>query len=101
LAEREKRKITDTAIIRIEQLYPLNLEQLKEILGKYKNAENIIWFQEEPRNMGAWSFISSQFIWNLDVKLKYVGRKESASTATGSNVQHIKEQQGIIEEVLG
>lgn len=85
------------AIVRIEQLYPFPANQLKKILTKYKNASQFIWAQEEPENMGAWAFIYRTF---LDIKLKYIGRNESASPATGYSKMHTQQQQHIIDSVF-
>ncbi len=88
--EREKRKEKEIALIRIEQLYPLNLEEIKKILDKYQGFKECLWVQEEHRNMGAWEFISHQFKKLLpeNIHFRYVGRKRSASTATGSKALH-------------
>lgn len=87
----------DVVIVRIEQLYPFPVNQLKEILAKYKNASQFIWAQEEPENMGAWAFIYRAF---QDIKLKYIGRNESASPATGYSKMHTQQQQHIIDSVF-
>ncbi len=98
LIEAEQRASTDTlAIIRIEQLYPLPLKQLKQILAKYKNASEFLWVQEEPENMGAWAFMLRVF---REVNLKYIGRNESASPATGYGKIHTQQQQSIIDRVF-
>jgi len=98
----DKRK--DTAIVRIEQLYPTPYDQLEAIRKKYKKAVEHIWVQEEPENMGAWPYISRKFrksAFNFDV----ISRKESSSTATGYAKQHITQQLYIIgkafEEAAG
>ena len=94
-----------TLIIRIEQLYPFPMEVLVDIIKQNKQAR-FIWCQEEPKNMGAWSFIKPLLISLLDnaeVKyknIKYIGRIDSASTATGLFKKHIEEQNKIIETLL-
>ncbi|MCX7908879.1 MAG: multifunctional oxoglutarate decarboxylase/oxoglutarate dehydrogenase thiamine pyrophosphate-binding subunit/dihydrolipoyllysine-residue succinyltransferase subunit [Ignavibacteria bacterium] len=90
------------AIVRIEQLYPLNKELLLKIVAKYKNAVKFVWFQEEPQNMGAWSYIfeNSFEILPKDKVLHYIGRAKSASPATGSFSKHNREQIEIIESVI-
>ncbi|OFY84792.1 MAG: 2-oxoglutarate dehydrogenase E1 component [Bacteroidetes bacterium RIFCSPLOWO2_12_FULL_35_15] len=88
---------SDVAIIRIEQLYPFPINLLKGVLGKYKNANQYVWAQEEPENMGAWAFIYRTF---QEVKLKYIGRNESASPATGYSKMHTQQQQHIIDSVF-
>jgi 2-oxoglutarate dehydrogenase E1 component len=92
----------DFAIVRIEQLYPLDETRLSEIFSRYPNARKIVWFQEEPQNMGAWGFLFERLI-NLvpgKAKLHYIGREPSASTATGSLTQHQKEQTELLQKVI-
>lgn len=102
---RESKKIEDVAIIRLEQLYPFPTKELKEELKKYKNAE-VIWCQEEPKNMGAWKFVEDLIEEALvDSKHKfsrpkYVGRIASCSPATGYMSYHIQEQTALIDEAL-
>jgi multifunctional 2-oxoglutarate metabolism enzyme len=98
----EKGKHNDIAIIRIEQLHPLNIEKLKEYLSKYQNAVQCVWVQEEPQNMGAWNFLALKIMNILpdNVKLFYVGRQESASTATGYLKIHNEEQKGLIKQAF-
>ena len=103
---REAGKINDVAIIRLEQLYPFPAQELTIELKKYKNAE-IIWCQEEPKNMGAWKFvddlIEEVLIENKykNSRSKYVGRIASASPATGYGSYHSREQKKLIDEALG
>ena len=101
-AQREKEKIDNIALIRIEQLYPLHIDKLNSIISLYPKADNLVWVQEEPKNMGAWNYINSQFseLESLNHKLSYIGRKASASTATGSYEMHTKEQQEIINQLM-
>ena len=87
----------DTAIVRVEQLYPLPILQLKEVLAKYSNAKEYLWVQEEPENMGAWIYMQSKF---REVNLKYVGREASASPATGYGKLHNQQQESIINAVF-
>lgn len=101
-AEREKKKQGDIVLIRVEQLYPLNKEKLKGIFKKYASASEVLWVQEEPQNMGPWSYIHS-FIVENDLKqrpIKYVGRARSASPATGSYAFHKKEYSAIMNEIF-
>lgn len=95
-AHREENKIKDTAIIRIEQFYPLNTNLLERIVKNYPKAETIAWCQEEPKNMGAWTFISTRLMETIGKLPAYVGRKESASPAVGSLAVHKHEQARII-----
>lgn len=90
-------KNDEIAIIRIEQLYPLPIGQLQNIIAKYKNAVEFLWVQEEPENMGAWAFMLRSF---REVNLKFIGRNESASPATGYGKLHTQQQQSIIDRVF-
>jgi 2-oxoglutarate dehydrogenase E1 component len=98
LEAREASKINDVAIVRLEQLYPFPKEELRAELKKFKDAE-IIWCQEEPRNMGAWSFVS-ELIEETISRPKYVGRIACASPATGYGSYHAREQKKLIDEAL-
>ncbi|MBU6140336.1 MAG: 2-oxoglutarate dehydrogenase E1 component [Proteobacteria bacterium] len=95
---REAAKINDVALVRLEQLYPFPAEEVKAELAKFKGAE-IIWCQEEPRNMGAWKFVE-ELIEETVSRPKYVGRISSASPATGYASYHAKEQKKLIDEAL-
>lgn len=97
LAEKEARKDTVTALIRLEQLYPFPKKQVKEILLKYKSAKSWFWVQEEPENMGAWSYLLRTF---KDVPLKCIARPESASPASGSKKVSEKQQKDIVEKAF-
>ena len=77
--------ITNTAIVRVEQLFPLNTDRIKSIILKYPNLEKIIWAQDEPSNMGAWQHIQ-RFL--PDVPFELVARPASASPAVGLMFQH-------------
>ncbi len=99
LDDRAKRGLNDVAIIRFEQLYPLNEEMVLGILGRYKNATVFGWVQEESQNMGAWSYIEPR-LRALGYDFAYVGRDASASTATGSKKVHDKEQRELLEVSL-
>lgn len=84
LAEREKLERNDVALVRIEQLFPLPIEQLKEIIAKYPNADDYVWAQEEPKNMGAYSFM----LMNFDlVKWRLASLKAYAAPAAGSHTR--------------
>ncbi|RFC54492.1 2-oxoglutarate dehydrogenase E1 component [Brumimicrobium aurantiacum] len=87
LAEAEKREITDMAFVRVEQLYPLPQKQIDDILAKYKKTENIIWGQEEPENMGAWTFMAMNL---RHIDLKCVSRRASAAPAAGAKEIHLR-----------
>ena len=102
---REAAGIDDIYILRVEQLYPLPARALITELARFPNAE-IVWTQEEPKNMGAWTFAESSLEWVLDhlsIKAKrarYVGRPASAATATGLASKHASEQRSLVEQAL-
>ncbi|HSE79323.1 MAG TPA: 2-oxoglutarate dehydrogenase E1 component [Alphaproteobacteria bacterium] len=105
IEEREKRAIKDVAVLRVEQLYPFPRKSAEAELARYRNAE-VIWCQEEPSNMGAWSFIEHRIEEALSAisvaakRPRYVGRPASASTATGLYRRHNQEQEKLIDEAL-
>lgn len=101
LQARETKQIENTAIVRIEQLYPFPHKQLQAVLKRYKHVTRVAWVQEESRNRGAWTFIR-EHIDGLpgSAELRYVGRKASASPATGSFRQHTKELQALLDEAF-
>jgi 2-oxoglutarate dehydrogenase E1 component len=70
------------------------------ILDTYRGVKQILWVQEEPRNRGAWSFISDRFERSVGMPIAYVGREESASPATGSPSRHEREQKGVVASAL-
>jgi 2-oxoglutarate dehydrogenase E1 component len=90
------------AIVRVEQFYPFPLRTVRELLAKYANAGEFVWAQEEPRNMGGWTFMRERLETLLDdpAKLSYVGRDASASPATGSYSLHKREQDEIVSNAL-
>ena len=94
---REKEKVKDVAIIRIEQLHPLPKKQILEVLASYKGAE-IVWVQEEPENMGYWNYMLRLLYKELPMDL--IARKSSASPATGYNKVHVEEQKTIVAKAL-
>ena len=103
--EREKRKLENVKILRLEQIYPFPHRTLKEELSKTPDAE-VVWCQEEPKNMGSWFFVDRKI---EDVLMSYkgkflrptyVGREEAASPATGSLSRHNKEQADLVNEAL-
>ena len=103
LKARDANKADDTALIRIEQLYPLNAEMLKTTLAPYAKAENWVWCQEESQNMGAWSYIAPRLAELLPAgkKLVYAGRNASASPAVGAKTLHDREQKELVAEAFG
>ncbi len=100
--EREKQNINDVYLLRVEQLFPYPDDAIQEELKRFKNAD-MVWCQEEPKNMGAWSFIhefleeSLLAIGAKNTRPRYVGRGAAASTATGISAKHKKEQQAILD----
>ncbi|GGV66863.1 alpha-ketoglutarate decarboxylase [Streptomyces griseoloalbus] len=109
-AERQKRGATDTAIIRIERLYPLPGAELQAEIKKYPNAEKYLWAQEEPANQGAWPFIALNLIDHLDLavgadiphdeRLRRISRPHGSSPAVGSAKRHQAEQEQLVREVF-
>ncbi len=101
-ASRKERKLENVAIIRLEQLYPLPSEQLEAVLRPFGDQTDLVWVQEEPRNMGAWSYLRLNFV-NLVCKrfpLRGVYRQESASPATGSARSHKVEQSQLLDKAF-
>ena len=97
LTERETLNRTDVGLIRIEQLFPLHLEKLQNIIDKYSNVNRYVWAQEEPKNMGAWSFMMQRF--NL-VKLEVASRAYSSVPAPGSSTRDKRRQRHVIDQVF-
>jgi 2-oxoglutarate dehydrogenase E1 component len=89
-------------IVRIEQLYPFPKENVEEILKRYPNLKEIVWVQEEPKNMGAWHYIAPTLFELASGKLTvgYIGRQARSSTAVGDSIVHKKEQDNIIQQAL-
>jgi 2-oxoglutarate dehydrogenase E1 component len=104
--EREKRGINDIYLMRVEQLYPVPMKALVQDLGRFKQAE-MVWCQEEPRNMGSWHFIEPYLEWVLNQinaahkRPRYAGRPASAATATGLMSKHLAQLKAFLEEALG
>jgi 2-oxoglutarate dehydrogenase E1 component len=95
--EKRQREAEEVAIVRIEQLHPFPHRQFGELVKKYKHADTWLWVQEEPANMGAWSFISGQV---RTVPLRLVARPGSGSPATGSPKFHKVRQDKIIQKTF-
>ncbi|NGO49875.1 2-oxoglutarate dehydrogenase E1 component [Allomesorhizobium camelthorni] len=104
--EREKRGINDIYLLRVEQLYPFPAKALINELSRFRNAE-MTWCQEEPKNMGAWSFIDPYLEWvlaHIDAKhqrVRYTGRPAAASPATGLMSKHLAQLQAFLDDALG
>jgi multifunctional 2-oxoglutarate metabolism enzyme len=92
----------NVALIRLEQFYPFPAEALKNLFASYANAKQFVWAQEEPQNMGGWTFVQNriQALLPDGVELQYVGRTPSASPATGSYAIHELEQKKLVDEAL-
>ncbi len=98
LATKEEHKRTDVALVRVEQLFPVPADQMKEITKKYKNANDLVWAQEEPRNMGAWSHMYMHY--SDAGKFRVASRRFYASPAAGSSVRSKKRHQQVIDYVF-
>jgi len=98
----ERDKSRAVAICRLEQLYPLPEDDLKDLLAAYPAIDEVVWLQEEPRNMGAWDFVRLQLARLIDGRcpLHYVGRPRSSSPAEGSSARHALNQQMIIRQAF-
>ncbi|MER2138351.1 MAG: multifunctional oxoglutarate decarboxylase/oxoglutarate dehydrogenase thiamine pyrophosphate-binding subunit/dihydrolipoyllysine-residue succinyltransferase subunit, partial [Arthrobacter sp.] len=99
LANRQKAGDEKTAIIRVEQLYPLPYKEIQDAVAKYPNAE-LVWAQDEPANQGPWPFIGLNLPQELDRPLRLVSRPASASTATGSAKRHAVEQDILVKKAF-
>ena len=95
LEELEERRI---ALVRVEQLYPLPSAELVDVLATYPNASEVVWCQEEPRNAGAWLHMFEELTELTERSVRYVGRRRSASPATGSKKVHKTEQHTLVED---
>ena len=105
LDAREKAKVDDVVLIRIEQLYPFPVRSLASTIKPYAENAKFIWCQEEPKNMGAWFSVRDYIQWTLDnlevkKKIEFIGRNPSASPATGYAKRHAKQQKEIIDKIL-
>ena len=103
--EREKRGIDDVYLLRVEQLYPFPLKALVTEMSRFKKAD-VVWCQEEPKNMGSWTFVEPYLEWVIgqsSAKVKrarYVGRPASAATATGLMSKHLAQLQAFLDEAF-
>jgi 2-oxoglutarate dehydrogenase E1 component len=101
--ERQDRARADVAIVRVEQLYPLPIDQLREVLSAYQNGTPVYWVQEEPENQGAWRFLLSRLGESLFDRFPLSGifRRAAASPATGSSSAHRLEQKELLMQAFG
>ncbi|MFI5357109.1 MAG: 2-oxoglutarate dehydrogenase E1 component, partial [Opitutales bacterium] len=93
---RDRQKLTDAALVRLEQLYPLNTERLAQIAARYAGAK-LIWCQEESQNMGAWTYIFPLLETLFNQRPLYAGRDASASPAVGSLALHRLELDALLQ----
>ena len=101
MAERDKRE-APVAVVRVEQIYPSPIDRLVALLDRYPNARQLVWLQEEPENMGAWSFVERR-VWRIKERgydLSHVARIESGSPATGSKTIHDQELADLMDETF-
>jgi len=100
--QRQDEEIHNVAIVRLEQFYPFPDKDVSDILDEYSHVDDIVWCQEEPKNMGAWTFISTRIMQQLKdgQNLRYVGRLASASPAAGQKKVHKAEQEKLVNEAL-
>ena len=102
LTERRRlANLTGFALWRIEQLYPLRLDALREALASWPELKRVAWVQEEPENMGAWPFLRTQLTKLFGREPEYAGRPATAATAVGSHQRHGQEQARIIDQAFG
>ncbi len=105
LEKRREQELNNTAIVRIEQLYPYPEKRLAEVLASYPNVKELVWCQEEPKNQGAWLFIAPRLYDDVmktgkQVRISYAGREASAAPACGSPYLHAKQQAQLINNAL-
>ena len=91
------------AIARLEELYPFPASETQQLVARYPNLHEVVWVQEEPRNMGALAFVGPRLraVVPREVKLDHVSRPEHASPAEGKHIDHLVEQARVIREALG
>ena len=98
---RNEQKLKNTAIIRIEQLYPFHDDMLQQIIARYPRAnKKWVWCQEEPLNMGAWAYVVHKLERFTEARVRYAGRDRAASPAVGSSTMHKAEQKQLVERAF-
>ncbi len=100
VAYRDENEIQNTAILRIEQLYPFHDEMVGALVSQFPNASKFVWCQEEPLNMGAWSYVFPRIEKVVDRRVRYAGRGRASSPAAGSKAMHYREQKSLIEQAF-
>ncbi|MBL8589585.1 MAG: 2-oxoglutarate dehydrogenase E1 component [Methylobacteriaceae bacterium] len=104
--DREKRGVDDVYLLRVEQLYPFPLKNLVNLLSRFKKAD-VVWCQEEPKNMGSWTFVEHYLEWVLSQtggktkRPRYVGRPAAAATATGLMSKHLAQLKAFLDDAFG
>jgi len=90
------------ALVRLEQIHPFHSRMMKAVLARYPHATEIVWCQEEPKNMGAWSFVQPHLLELLQIgqTLRYAGRAAAASPATGSHGVHGQQQEDLLTDAV-
>ena len=97
---RNENNIENTAILRVEQLYPFNDTMVKALVSQFPNVKKFVWCQEEPQNMGAWTFIAPRLMNALSSHIRYAGRRAASSPATGAKASHKRGQMQLVEEAF-
>jgi len=99
---RRKSEEALVSIVRVEQFYPFPMRRLREVIARYPNAKQLVWAQEEPKNMGGWTFVDPllERLVPACERPIYIGRSPSASPATGSYAVHQAEQATLVQETL-
>jgi 2-oxoglutarate dehydrogenase E1 component len=97
---RRKHEIGGAAIIRLEQIYPFHADKVSEIAGRYPNATKWVWCQEEPLNMGAWTFVGPRLQKLSELRVRYAGRDTASSPSSGAKTIHKKEQYRLLDEAF-
>jgi 2-oxoglutarate dehydrogenase complex dehydrogenase (E1) component-like enzyme len=98
---RDRRKLDDVAIVRVEQFYPWPAQPMSRVAERYGGAKEIVWAQEETQNRGGWAFMAPRLAELFPGKpLRYAGRRASASPAVGSLHVHIQEQEELVRAAL-
>ena len=105
LEKRRENELNNTAIVRVEQLYPYPEARLAEVLAQYPNIKELVWAQEEPKNQGAWLFIAPRLYEGVmksgqHIQISYAGREASAAPACGSPYLHAKQQAQLVNDAL-
>ena len=97
---RNANKINNAAIVRLEQVYPYDEESIIDATKIYTNNTKYIWCQEEPLNMGSWTFVGPRMMDTFDTRIRYAGRDRASSPAAGSKAMHKREQAMLVEEAF-